>query len=82
MAWKAIIESVLDNPVPNDTITVNVRFTDGAKEYRQTFSYRSGCTQDDIVAELRKHVGGLDEFEPVKTSLKALIGQEIVAEIR
>jgi hypothetical protein len=76
--WKATIESVLDNhAVPDDTVTVNVRFCNGESEYRQVMTFRAGTTKETVLAEIRRRAADLTAFEPVKADLRAMIGQEI-----
>lgn len=80
MAWTATITAVLQNPVPNETRNVLVRYTDGTQEINRTYNIHVdnyptvGVTSSFIKAQVDR----LNSFDAVVADLEALVGTEIV----
>lgn len=81
MAWKAYLDSIQDNPVPNDTVSINVKFEDATigKSFIKGYTLHAANVQslqsakDMVLEELAK----LNQFVNVVDVLKPLIGKEI-----
>jgi hypothetical protein len=80
MAWRAYVDSIRDNPVPDDTVWVAIRFVDeerGGKQMTKEYKFTSGTTtqevRDLIVADRQK----LEDFEAVKAQLVQFVGIEV-----
>lgn len=78
--WKAYLNAISENAVPNDTVNVDIKFVhEGGKEFVKTYNIHAGSVKDlqsfkDIAsAELDK----LNGFDSVVELIKPLIGKEI-----
>lgn len=80
MAWAATITGVLDNPVPNDTRNIIVRYSDGVREINRTYNIHpeNFPTVNVTLAFIKNQVDRLNAFEAEVVSLEALVGTEIV----
>jgi hypothetical protein len=80
MAWTATITAVLQNPVPNETRNVLVRYTDGTREINRTYNIHvdSHPTVDVTSSFIKNQVDRLNSFDAVVADLEALVGTEIV----
>lgn len=80
MAWTATITAVLENPVPNDTRNVVVRYTDGVREINRTYNIHANSfpTVDTTVSFIKDQVDRLNAFDQAVVNLEELVGTEIV----
>lgn len=80
MAWTATITAVLQNPVPNETRNVLVRYTDGTREINRTYNIHvdNHPTVDATSSFIKSQVDRLNSFDAVVADLEALVGTEIV----
>ncbi len=81
MAWKAFLQSVQENPTPNDTVNAEIKFEDlvQGKSFTKTYNLHATNFQDlqtvkdMVLGELQK----LNQFDSVIGILKPLVGKEI-----
>lgn len=80
MAWTATITAVLENPVPNDTRNVVVRYYDGLREINRTYNIHANSfpTVDTTVSFIKDQVDKLNAFDQAVVNLEELVGTEIV----
>lgn len=80
MAWTATITAVLQNPVPNETRNVLVRYTDGTREINRTYNIHvdNHPTVNVTTSFIKDQVNRLNQFDSVVSDLEAIIGTEIV----
>lgn len=80
MPWTATIMGVLENPVPNDTRNVVVRYTDGVREINRTYNIHANSfpTVDTTVSFIKDQVDRLNAFDQAVVNLEELVGTEIV----
>jgi hypothetical protein len=80
MAWAATITAVLENPVPNDTRNVIVRYSDGVREINRTYNIHANSfpTVDTTVSFIKDQVDKLNAFDQAVVDLEELVGTEIV----
>lgn len=78
--WKAKIASLTENSVPNDTVEINITFSnDIGKEFTKSYSFHAGGLQD--IQALKDFAQGeidkLSKFDDVKITLEQYIDQDI-----
>lgn len=80
MAWTATITAVLENPVPNDTRNVTVRYSDGTRVINRTYNIHANSfpTVDTTVSFIKDQVDKLNAFDQAVVNLEELVGTEIV----
>jgi hypothetical protein len=80
MAWTATITAVLENPVPNDTRNIIVRYTDGTRVINRTYNIHADVfpTVDTTVSFIKAQVDNLNAFDQAVVNLEELVGTEIV----
>ena len=80
MAWRAYIQGVSPNPVPTDSIWVEIRFYDPDTERRmdKTFKYVSGTTRADFEAMIKVERDKLRQLDSAMAVLQGAIGEEVV----
>lgn len=80
MAWVATITGVLENPVPNDTRNVIVRYTDGVRVINRTYNIHpeNFPSVDTTLSFIKEQVDRLNAFDQTVVSLETLVGTEIV----
>lgn len=80
MAWTATITGVLENPVPNDTRNVIVRYTDGLRVINRTYNIHpeNFPSVDTTLSFIKEQVDRLNAFDQTVVSLETLVGTEIV----
>lgn len=80
MAWTATITAVLENPVPNDTRNVIVRYSDGLRVINRTYNIHANAfpTVDTTVSFIKAQVDNLNAFDQTVVNLEELVGTEIV----
>lgn len=80
MAWTAIISSVTENPVPNDTRNITVEYTDGVRVINRTYNIHpeNFPTVDVTVSFIKDQVDRLNAFDATVVNLETLVGMEIV----
>jgi hypothetical protein len=56
MAWMATVISTTENPVPNDSVNVVVRFTDGARTFDKSYKVTNaeGWVENFLTSELTR----------------------------
>jgi hypothetical protein len=80
MAWTATILGVYENPVPNDTRNVDVRYSDGVREINRTYNIHpeNFPSVDVTVSFIKDQVDKLNAFDQTVVNLETLVGTEIV----
>lgn len=79
MAWTATIVALLDNPMPNDTRNLLVRYSDGIRVIDRTYNIHSENfpTVDVTISFIQDQVKNLNDFDTAVVNLEALVGTEI-----
>src|SRR5262245_7779580 len=83
MGWKATIDSIDENPVPNATRWLAVTFAgdDPSKTFSRTFKLSAGniTTADEVLAFLAGKTSELDALDSITDDLTSVVGEEITA---
>ena len=85
MAWKAIIESVTDPAVANDTVDISVRYvSDDGSDFVRGYNLTAGNfkTVDEVAELLASNLRNLEEFDGVKAAVAPLVGKEITVDAK
>jgi hypothetical protein len=81
MAWKAILKTVQENPVPNDTVTIQIEFMESGtnKTFTKEFNIAACNFQDpqNIKDLVNSELDKLSKFDVVISSLKSFMGKEV-----
>lgn len=81
MSWKAYLKAVEDNPIPNDTVNLEIEFTEtvSGKTFQKGYKFQADSLQD--LKEMRdfvlSEVAKLNQFDTVRATLASFINKEI-----
>ena len=79
MAWNATIVALLENPMPNDTRNLIVRYTDGVRTINRTYNIHpeNFPTVDVTISFIQEQINKLNDFDATVVNLETLVGTEI-----
>jgi hypothetical protein len=83
MAWKAFLESINENQMPDNSVVINVKYVESVSGKTMTnnytlqfYNFKDKTAVDALIsAELQK----LNDFDSLKSVLTPLVGKELAA---
>lgn len=80
MTWKAVLENVSETAVPNDTVDINITFSDGKKKFTKFYNLHASNFKslEDVRALIQGELTSLEKFHETYDVLKPLVGKDIM----